>query len=744
MANDSALEMTGPEVTKEIEERLNRPLPSIEEILPAYRSPEANPPSIVVGRFIDKNSDGLKWGFQLSSIIKWRLASIPGAAITMPPIKWRKMIEDLSSPELPKNSVGVSLRSLRLAYDRFGVDHALTGSVDVSGDVFDIHIQVHRLPEMTSLLDRRYPGNRGELIHTLPKICMDVLGAMGVELNDAQVKSISTPVASSDEFIQRMVELEAEFDNLKPEEQFDWIRLLWEEDHDCPFVVETYFYCLWSRRENLDKPIEQYLVNAALRFPGNEEVVKVVEEYLGYLGVEIDVEKASALYASIIGKEILNPQSLLLLSIYYLDYEDNPLAALRLSLQAATDYPRYFPAWSVLSHVARTCVSRIDYEIVVPATTSETEDLFDYLDRLSFESLDRAINIFPTSPSLWVMKMYLNYRHYGPSTEQLNAFKKAVECGPDTDFVYEKLFNQLKKLPEGYLTNAIEGLQAAARNIPKRNRVYRDFFKLVGNDLLENWNGTREEFEALEELNEVAEELVIQNQRLDLADLGLWMFLCSNDKKSGGTVLKDTLEAYKRIGKAPGYTVWTCAEMAVAFGYPDIAEDYLDFFQDTSRMGTLNREDHIAAFDALVEAEMGHLESAKSLLEERMRRSEDNVFSMLRYLELGIRFETDSEPKQQAIRYLIDYAPNPIEYLDMDEISKEPIDRDLYPYFYQDLLRSLAMGHLASAEGRHEDAIREYEQANLAYGYLQKQSRHCLPEALPHLVRESRRFAGLE
>jgi len=161
----------------------------------------------------------------------------------------------------------------------------------------------------------------------------------------------------------------------------------------------------------------------------------------------------------------------------------------------------------------------------------------------------------------------------------------------------------------------------------------------------------------------------------------------------------------------------------------------LDLYEDPSQLVKLNPEDAFESARALVIGKMGRWEEAKSMLKDRILEAEDNLFSMLRYLELGMETDLDPDIKEICVEYLIEYAPPPFEYAGTRGMGIPGEAEDLAPSYYQDCLRAMAEGHLASAQGDHEKAMEAYRHAAKAARFLRFHHLGAMPTVTTHLGR---------
>ncbi|MCA9441750.1 MAG: hypothetical protein KC964_13150, partial [Candidatus Omnitrophica bacterium] len=418
--------------------------------------------------------------------------------------------------------------------------------------------------------------------------------------------------------------------------------------------------------------------------------------------------------------------------------KESPEEALALALQCVKSFPRSFRAWWALSYSAGQISDQFQYNISEESLDEEMFPFFQILASINGLGMEKTIAINPTSADVWKAKMYQASGGFGWGEQYMEAFRKAVQYGPDDPGPYEILHYHMRGMMS-FPPYHLEALQSALEKIPNRVNAYLGLFETLayGSHQGERLENLPPEY--IQTLSRAA-EIIVNEKRIDKHLLkALEIDTLSGNQEAARELLKRRVEQ-EEANQGKHSIPWSLIEDAVFFGSPDLAMELLELYGDPKKLLKLNPEDAFESTRDLVIGKTGRWEEAKSRLKERILDAEDNLFSMLRYMELGLETDLDPEVKKVCVEYLIDYAPPPMEYGGNRDMGIPGDLGSMAPAYYQDFLRAMAEGHLASVEGDHEKAVESYTHASQAAQYLRFKEQASMPEVLPHLVRERSRM----
>ncbi|MCA9449332.1 MAG: hypothetical protein KC931_19590, partial [Candidatus Omnitrophica bacterium] len=414
--------------------------------------------------------------------------------------------------------------------------------------------------------------------------------------------------------------------------------------------------------------------------------------------------------------------------------KESPEEALALALQCVKSFPRSFRAWWALSFSTRQILDGFKYEIRQESLDEGMLPFFQLLSRMDFLGMEKTIALNPTSPDVWQAKMYQAFSMFGAGDEYMEAFRRAVEYGREDVGPYQVLNYHLRGMWE-HPPYQLEGLRTALEKIPEKYTAYQGLFEKLAFSFHSDGGPIDLPEGAIAVLDAAAEKIINEKGVDKFIPKALEIYILSGNREAGVELLQRWIDR-ARNGKAEHPVQWSFVEQALFFNAPDLAMELLDLYGDPKRLVNLNPEDAFESSRALVIGKMGRSGEAKSILEQRVLDAEDNLFSMLRYLELGLETDLDPKIKDICVEYLIDYAPPAYEYGQASVTDILGAPDSMTPSYYQDFLRAMAEGHLASAEGDHEKAVESYTHASQAAQYLRLKEQASMPEVLPHLVRE--------
>ena len=108
-------------------------------------------------------------------------------------------------PRMPDKDILRSMESIRLIGRRLGIENALTGSVRVDGNRFEMNLHLVRLPSAQLRKTFHFAGNIKDMPAALSQTSMQVYSSLGVELSKRSQEYLSRRTPDKSDDLERFV-----------------------------------------------------------------------------------------------------------------------------------------------------------------------------------------------------------------------------------------------------------------------------------------------------------------------------------------------------------------------------------------------------------------------------------------------------------------------------------------------------------------------------------------------------------
>jgi hypothetical protein len=734
--------VVGARVLKDLRLNLDQPVPDIQELLPGYSPPPADSISIMIGDFACDGLEDDSLGSLLGTVLRWKVMGTPGSDWILVPLDSETLRKDLWKPNLPREEAAISLESLALSFDRYGSRHALAGHCSIGEKGYELDAILHSLPSQKEEHRFHESGPLEDLPAGLSRLALELHKELGAPLTEEASEWLSAPSPGRYENFEQYLRLQKESGEMSVQDFLAEAGELLEESGNFPLAVLPFKEAVVRAQKVLGEDYNAELMKALDKYPNHPAVLTQLLPAMETAGSPETSKWVDARYEEVLVKHPNYLAPLLNYSQRKIHTSGDPAAGLALAIQATRSFPRDFRSWLYLS---QTCRSGIDaFEKIRVQGRSDGIAPFGVsrvLFTASQDTLEKSLWMCPHSPDLWRASMRHAMTAGGSGVGYLEAFEKAVEYGPREAEIYSEAHYLLNlwniEDPEIHL----HILEKAVENIPDRGDAFARLFRATGVWVLNNWIGTPDQFRDLGTLAEAARIVALREESLENYYNNLKIFILSGDRESATAYIRRAVEAGREENRVTGWA-WTVSEKASLLGELQVARELIDKIEPASPQAPPNYEDLLESYRALLLAREGDVEKAKAILETRAMTAEDNLYSRLRYIELGLEHPLDPKVEKSCLEYLIDYAPPAREYPESAQMYSDLSMTGELPEVYQDLMRSLTEGHRAWKEGDYSAALKAYSHADRAKGLLAR-SGMPLPEVEFYLWRSQRRVAGL-
>lgn len=736
------------EVRREIAKALRTPLPSIQEmILPGLNEAPDSLPGLAVGNLVTSSVDGLPWGRAVGELLRWKIPFGPRLLLRTPHPERDRFFADLGSSEQDVEKAGTTLEELAPLFQRVGVENALTGSIRIGSETFSLQLRLHSLPSKSLRKELNAAGELESLPQTLGELSVQVLEEIGVSLDTGIRESISCPTPQTIAQLRRFAEILALKEQNPVTESWPPAQALWDEGALLPALGTDMIVAWYSNLKETEPTFLARLEELRTRFPDHCAIASLVMRY--QFGVE-PLEGKHRTYDSYRAVAESNPAdliALLRLSDAALNERQDARAAISISLHTAEAFPRNYRSWWSLSSCLQSAIQPLIQE-AVGANPQGSMRLIELLQRYSARAFERALQLYPNSIDLLRFRLGSIWDSEGFSEEYWSIFDAIVEAGIRDPEFFDQVNNGLGYAGTGDFEEVRKVLTASLRRVPLDGVNLKLFDHLQKAFEGRDWAGEVDPAVIYADAEAVAQallEMVSRGRKASaiVGSLEACLRCGANDR-----VLEIARARFQSMKEGNSsnrqWSPW-CAELAIGLGDGDLAEACLNEFKERSSAGTPNLEDYLSSLRALIPSRRGDPGKSKEELEQRIAEAEDNIYSCLRYLELGLNHPIDDKVKQECTKYLIDLAPEEFPHETGPSIGMQSLQPEMIPRYIQDLLRWMAKGHLASLEGDHVSAEKYYMTARRAQRALKNRSSATLtPDPMVHLWRERRALAGRE
>lgn len=184
-----------------------QPLSPIEEIIPGYHRPAAEPPSLLIANLRYRGTDGLRWGKVIGGLLRWSANYRSMGLLTVPDTLPVNLYYDLGVSSLPKEEILESTASLRVAYERMGIENGLCGEVKIGEASFSLQSDLIDLPTGRIKHSSGFKGSLEELPGAVSQLALETFQALGVELPEASRAYLAKPPTASFAQLKQYVEV---------------------------------------------------------------------------------------------------------------------------------------------------------------------------------------------------------------------------------------------------------------------------------------------------------------------------------------------------------------------------------------------------------------------------------------------------------------------------------------------------------------------------------------------------------
>jgi hypothetical protein len=697
------------EIRRDLASHLEGGLPEMTELVPGYRPPTSFLPSLIIGNFEIESQDGIPWGGILGQILRWRIPFGPHLLVRIPHPEPDRFRADLYIPGLDPKQIATGLEAVSIAYPRLGIENALVGKGRITSTTFTLSCDLYSLPARQLAKHFDFAGPLSDLPETLNQLILPVLEAIGVQLDEGTHSYLVGNSTSSFEELRRYGQFIVESNgNPTPDVLLAKAVSIWKEGIRLAGFVPLYCYALAQNSERLGEEINTQLQEIKERFKGHP----AVEAYVYRMWYTEEGESPTidfyTAYQQLVRDNPLDPIPLVRFGRLALDPKQASFQGIVVTLWAAEFFPMNYRSWWSLSTDLMNMGALL-------AAEDQSGDLTERCLAYSELCLDRALAMHPVSTELWQEKVNRMVQMEGLSPKTFELIEKVVEYGQRNPQYLRYWYNQaaMNNYGGGDPDAMIRVADIASRYLPDDPQTIQLY--AWADDGMYGAEDTLDNASLCQRAGKLTQVARVLNETQEHPTSILRAFLRSGLWDLARPVLRKRYEDWKANKGQGGAWQLDLAEIALILGEGELAQGFLDSYSPVKRDETPNKEDYLAALRALLPAANGNPEESQKLLETRIREAEDSLYSRLRYVELSLTHPVDPQIREECLKYLIDYAPDEIEYGDKQEgFQASRTDMSEAPRYYQDLLRWIAKGHRAKAEGNHTEALAAYQRAGIA------------------------------
>lgn len=448
-------------------------IPAITDVIPGYRRPDAEAPTLIVADFTGNRTDGLDWGRAAGQLLRWQLAYSPTVRLSMP--DYRNFYTDCTSDDgEDRATVGRSLNSIRRAGRRLGIDTALTGHIEVTGNHFGLTAELRGLPAGEMIRSYEYSGDLNTVHSTLIELTATVLADLGIELEAPFHDYARRVYRMNGADIKRFVAIyPTGFDNYD-DIQRNLVTRLWQEGLRAQSVGALYLaYApvgddLYAYRKRLDA------VKQALSDDSGIELT--VARYMGYREApDLLADKLSRL-KRVVSDNPQDPTAMLVLADVLADVGD-VAASTTLSFELMQRWPDNYRTWWSASYALLAQAWALRGNNYWRDVDPENKKVFPALKDMADYATDQALLANEDNATLWHQKVRTVGDYNG---EMMNAFNRSIRLAPKYKPVYEAALNFSHPNWGGSLETQRSIIETARKNgldaewIAKMERWYLD------------------------------------------------------------------------------------------------------------------------------------------------------------------------------------------------------------------------------------------------------------------------------
>lgn len=692
------------EIQRDLASHLESGLPNIDELVSGYQPPASFSPSLMIGNFEIESLDGIPWGGVVGQILRWRIPFGPHLLARIPHPEPDRFRADINIPGLDPKQNGVSLESVSVVYPRLGIENALVGKGKITGSTFTLACELYSLPSRQLIKRFDFSGPLSNFTVALDQLTLPLLEAIGVQLDDVTRTYLTQHSTSSFEELRRYGQfINKSKENPTPDELLAEAVSIWKSGIQLAGFVPLYCYALSINSERLGEEINTHLKEILERFKGHSAVEAFVYRMWYTEKGEtpsIDFYKA---YQQLAKDNPLDLIPMIRFGDQALEPQHASYQGIVVALNNVENFPMNYRSWWSLSADLMTMASQL-------AEENQGGDLAERCQAYSEACLNRALALHPVSMELWQDKANRMAQQEGLSQKTFDLVAKAVECGQRNPQYIRFWYNQAAMGNYDGMDPypLIRVAEIAARYLPDDPQsiqyfgwIENGFYK--AKDKLDNTL-------LCQRVKETAQvgRLFLEHYPI----LSLTPFIRSGDLDLVGLFVQRQFDRWQKDPSQNEANLYDLSEVALCLGNADLAEKCLNTLTPENYEGIPNGEDYLAAMKALIPAMRGNPGETCKLLEARIAEAEDNLYSRFRYVELSLTHPVNSEIRAECLKYLIDYAPEEVAYSKEKNgfLPRNHMANDV-PLFCQDALRWITKGHLASAEGKHQEAMEAFQNA---------------------------------
>lgn len=377
---------------------LEDPLPSLGEILPGYRRPEAEPDSLIVADLTADTEDALPWGRVVGQFLRWKIMFGQGVVLRMP--DYNNFYQAAWTYEQGWEGAGQTLGSLRVIGERLGIKNALTGHVEIAEGKFQLALTLREMPRAVPRAEFRFEGEVSELPRALNEGVQKVFEELGAPEIAARISPDSPPRSFPE--IVRTVQANAAIKGKTKKEASALLSGEYGLDSDNPVMA---FYRLYNLEPGEDLfAYRRELDRLALSFPGDTGIALTVARYMGYGNYPHLLDEKLRRLKNLVVENPDDPTAMIVLGDV-LTSSGNYSDALVICMESLERWPDNYRTWWNMTWAL------LEYAWSQRGTTywdevpEKAKRLFPQLKELADGAIDQAIALNPDSATLRQLKM---------------------------------------------------------------------------------------------------------------------------------------------------------------------------------------------------------------------------------------------------------------------------------------------------------------------------------------------------
>lgn len=463
-------ELAVQSLVQETERLLKDDLQTVDAVIPNYKPPTLKVLGLLVADFNDESGDpSVDWGKVLGQMVRFHLTHVPQDSLRIP--SYRTYYLDAKVRGVDDHDIGRSIESVKHAGASIDTSMALTGSVSVTADRFELKFTIINLKDGAIVDSFSYVGQRTELAKTLGiasrAIYQTLVTSVEYTANSYLVNGIGFTESEFTDVINAINELNVTDNRRK---QHNIIKPLWNGGLRHPLI--TYFYL--SSIPNPQDSEEVRLTNKSMLgiladSPNNRAVRFLVGEAMiaapGYgnsLEEKLRIQKRYVLHYPNDVNGYVNLATTL-------SSNGKTLDALVVSGQAVKNWPDDYRtlwnySWALNNHAWKLRGSGYWSQI-----TPRAKKLFPKLRSMANRLSQKALAINNQAIGLWVH--HINTMD-GYSKELMDAFHEAIKIDPHHEPIYSMTINYAQPKWHGSESEVEHIWRTAIKHNPKAGWPY--------------------------------------------------------------------------------------------------------------------------------------------------------------------------------------------------------------------------------------------------------------------------------